>query len=137
MLVLLVHCVASCRPSRTMEPRIRVVRCSVRLLPNGLGVAYPEIVNRGSEDTLVSVDSTQVQQVRIHETELDGDVVRMREPRGGVRIGASSAVQFAPGGRHLMLRGVKSSTVNPLSLTFHFKRAGSITAKAELAPSGP
>lgn len=129
--------VSACSQARMSKPRIRIAAFTVRSLPNGTGVGYPEIANGGGEDTLVSVDSTDVQQISIHETRVDGDLVRMREPEHGVPIDSRSDVQFTPGGRHLMFRGIQSRGTHELPLTFHFARAGAIRATAELVTSVP
>lgn len=60
--------------------------------------------------------------VEIHETKLEGDVMRMRPVEGGIEIPAGGIVELKPGGLHIMLMELKTALVpgTALSLTLTF-----------------
>jgi copper(I)-binding protein len=70
------------------------------------GVGYLTLVNHGKADALVSVESPAAAKVEAHLSKMSGGVMSMApEPR--VEVPAGGQVSFAPGGRHLMLMGLK------------------------------
>lgn len=84
--------------------------------------AYLTLENRGeTAETLVGVTSPVVHVVEIHETQIDGDIMRMR-PLDGLTLEADERHALAPGGDHLMLIGLDAhllpNAVLPLTLTF-------------------
>jgi copper(I)-binding protein len=67
------------------------------------GVAYFTIENRSETAITVGrVDSPQFADVQIHETIIEDGVSRMR-PLKPFTVEPSSSVEFAPGGKHVML----------------------------------
>jgi copper(I)-binding protein len=72
----------------------------------GTAAGYLTIVNRGGADVLVGADSPLVERVETHGSSMAGGVMRMAaEP--AVPAPAGGRLVFAPGGRHLMLVGLK------------------------------
>jgi copper(I)-binding protein len=110
--------------------------------PNKLGAAYLILKNAGQEaDTLQSVSSPDAEKVEIHEHAQDASgVMRMRPVERGLMIPAGGAVEFKPGGYHLMLFGLKHNLVEgqQLPLKLHFAHAGDldIEVKVEKTPGG-
>ena len=72
----------------------------------GVGVGYLTLVNKGPADALVAVESPTARKVEMHASSMEGGVMRM-SPEARVALPAGSRVTFAPGGRHLMLIGLK------------------------------
>ncbi|HEY1091599.1 MAG TPA: copper chaperone PCu(A)C, partial [Burkholderiaceae bacterium] len=70
---------------------------------------------------LVAASTPAAERVEIHTMSMDGDRMRMREIEG-VELPAGAPVALQPGGRHLMLMGLKkplqAGTRLPLTLTF-------------------
>ena len=56
---------------------------------------------------LVSASSPAAGVVEIHEMAMDGDVMKMRALPAGVDLPAGKAVEFKPGGIHIMLMDLK------------------------------
>ncbi len=78
-------------------------------------------------DKLLSMTCACAAEVSAHETEEMGGMSKMRAS-GAVTIPARGAITFAPGGRHLMLMGVRGG-VKPgqtVSMRLQFQRAGTI-----------
>lgn len=69
----------------------------------GPTAAYLTIENVGADDWyLVGAASPVIPVIEIHETVMDGDVMRM-SPQESVPVPAGERVEFRPGGLHLML----------------------------------
>ena len=98
--------VAACSPA----PDVLIENARVRALIPGQDktVAYMDVENRtDSAVTLVSASAETVRAMEIHSTRMDDGVMRMRRLKS-VEIPAGDTVRFEPGGRHLMLFGVRS-----------------------------
>jgi copper(I)-binding protein len=85
------------------------------------GVGYLVIANAGKADVLVKVESPAAGRVEMHTSSMAGGVMSMsQEHRVPVPAGGKAA--FAPGGRHLMLIGLKKTLKAgdkvPATLTF-------------------
>jgi len=96
--------------------------------PGANSAVYGRISNRGpSDDRLTGGRIDVAEAVEIHESVLDGDVMRMRQV-GELTIPPDSAVDLRPGAIHLMLLGLRESLKagETLHLTLHFQRAGDV-----------
>jgi len=99
------------------------------MLPGAkVGGGYLVITNKGAADRLVSVASDRAPSVQLHEMKMDGGIMVMRHLREGVAIPANSAVEFKPGGYHVMFLNVtkpfKEGELVKATLTF--EKAGSV-----------
>jgi hypothetical protein len=102
------------------------------------GAAYLSIHNMGGNQdrlTAASVDVDIAQEVQIHDVLMDGDIMRMRQITSGVAIANGEIVSFTPGGKHLMLLGLKKPLKEgesfPLTLYFENSQAMVVTVKIE------
>lgn len=102
---------------------VHVSNAWTRATPPGatVGGAYLTLQS-AADDRLVGASSPVASKVQIHEMTMDGNVMRMREVAGGLKLPAGQAVTLAPGGYHIMLVGLhaplkKGETVR-LHLTF-------------------
>ena len=103
----------------------RVERAVARLTPANVGAIYLTLDNaRGAEDRLVAAESPGGR-VELHEVVAQGEVLRMHPRPEGFSVPARGRVELKPGGKHLMLYGVRE-TPGPLSLTLHFEKAGAV-----------
>jgi len=89
----------------------------------GPSAAYMVIENRGSHPIRLSSAATDAAgTVEIHETQMDGGVMRMRELESGLDIPAGETAELAPGGYHVMLldlpRDLLPGEAFVLALTF-------------------
>jgi len=103
--------------------------------------AYMVVRNTGTApDRLLSATCACASSVMAHQTTMAGGVARMSMEEA-VTIPAGGSVTFAPGGRHLMLMGVKAPIAAgskvPMQLTF--EKAGKVAATfaAVDAPTAP
>jgi len=88
-------------------------------------------------DTLLSVTSPGAERIETHTMVQDGATMKMRaEPR--VALPAGGTLQFAPGGRHLMLFGLEAGLKpgDRLPLTFRFESGATVTVEAEARAAG-
>lgn len=103
--------------------------------------AYVGLENRGREaDRLLSASADIAATTEMHETVVDGDVMRMR-PVGAIAIAAGATIAMAPGkGLHLMLGGLKQPLKegDRFVLNLTFERAGptAVTVWVQAADKG-
>jgi copper(I)-binding protein len=85
--------------------------------PSDLTAAYVTIDNKGGADQLTGVRST-IGQATLHESAMDGGVVRMRpiDPWDGLVVPSNGSLRLARGGAHVLVLGLK----RPLRAGGHF-----------------
>jgi copper(I)-binding protein len=105
-----------------------VVRAVPAGSPNTAG--YMTIVNAGTKaDRLLSASCACARSVEVHISHvMNGMAMMMRS--GPVEIPAGGSVAFSPGGRHLMIMGLKGELKDGASqeLTLKFQNAGAVKA---------
>jgi copper(I)-binding protein len=93
------------------------------------GSAYLKLENKGkTDDKLIEVQSPIAKSVELHEMQMSGDVMKMREVKG-VEIKAEKTVNMQPGGGyHIMLIGLKKPLKpgDKFPLSLKFEKAGEI-----------
>lgn len=108
----------------------------IRALPPGAGMTagYLVLSNTASTPvTLTGASSDAFNDVSLHETRVAGGISRMRHIEAFV-VPANSTVEFAPGGRHLMLMGPSRSLAegDKVQITLHFADRIDLTLAAEV-----
>jgi hypothetical protein len=94
---------------------------------------YFTIVNgKVTADTLAGVTTTAAQSAGLHETMAAGSGMTGMQPVAQVTIPGGGTVQFAPGGYHVMLTGLKQALAvgDQVQLTLTFTQAGSVPVTA-------
>lgn len=115
------------------------VRVAAALVPQPAstseGALYLVLRNGSAEDTLVSVSSEAVQKAELHET-MPGTAQQMGHmmPVKEVVLRPGETLQFAPGGRHVMLMGFKARPAvgETIPVRLHFRQAGDIALAANV-----
>lgn len=115
---------------------VTVTQAWARATPPGSTVAaiYLTIDNGGRPaDRLISVSTVVAERAEVHAIVHEGDVVRMRRTEP-LDIGAGERIVLEPGGRHLMLMGLKAPLVEGrrVSVTLEFEKAGKIPVEADV-----
>ncbi len=98
-----------------------------------VGGGYLVIRNKSvTADRLIGATSPVSARVEIHEMAMDKDIMRMREVKG-VEVPAQGAVEFKPGGYHLMFLELKAPLKqgDKVPVTLRFEKSGEM--KAEFA----
>ena len=104
----------------------------------GTAAIYFTLVNEGTaSDAIVGASSDAAESVRLHETQMEGDIMSM-VPVLRIEVPAKGSTDLKPGGFHMMLVGLKRD-LNPgdmVSVTLHFEKSDDMTVEAEctLAP---
>jgi hypothetical protein len=99
---------------------------------------YLTIANNGAEaDTLVGASCEAAMLTEIHQTRMDGGMMRMA-PAGPIEIPAGGSVEFKPGGFHVMLVDLRQDLPegSELPVTLRFERAGDVVVTAVVRPVG-
>lgn len=96
----------------------------------GSGGAFMTIVNNsGQADRLVAAQSPVAMMVELHETVNEGGVMKMVHQPQGFEIPAGSKLELKPGGKHVMLMGLKNALEvgQNIQITLKFEKAGELT----------
>ncbi|AYG66360.1 MULTISPECIES: copper chaperone PCu(A)C [unclassified Rhizobium] len=108
------HMDASAAPSGSAAAKLGNLDISggyVRAMLPGqpVGGGYITIHNGGkADDKLASVTSSAAGKVELHEMKMDGEIMKMREIKGGIAIPAGATVTLAPNTMHMMFKQVKA-----------------------------
>ncbi|OYR19853.1 DUF1775 domain-containing protein [Brucella thiophenivorans] len=112
---------------------------SIRAMVPGAKVAggFLTIKNDGkAADKLVSVTTTGVKRVEIHEMTMDNQVMKMRKLENGLDIPAGETVELKSGGYHLMFiqpdHPYKEG--DKVSATLEFEKAGKVNLEFPVTP---
>lgn len=89
-------------------------------------------------DRLLGASSPVAGRVEMHEMQVDGTVMRMRELADGLALPAGQAVAMAPGGYHLMLVDLKQPLVagQSIPVQLRFRDAPPMEVQLKVAPVG-
>ncbi len=103
------------------------------------GAAYFMIQNNGSTaDTLIGAKGTVSDKVEIHESKIEGGIMKMSHV-GKIKIPAQGMAALKPGGFHIMMIGlhqpIKEGDQFPLMLTFEKSGNVEVMVKAMKATS--
>lgn len=130
-------------PQQSAQPAVKVERAWVRpTVPGQQGSGgYMKLTAREGQ-RLVGASSPVAGVTEIHEMKMDGNVMTMR-PAGVLALPAGKAVEFRPGGLHLMLMDLKQPLVagSSVPLTLLLKDGRGIESRVEtqllVSPSAP
>ena len=101
----------------------------------GTGAVFMLLVNKGGEaDRLVGAKTDVAKVVEIHETVMDGEVMKMQMLPDGLEVAAKSEVLLKPGSYHVMLIGMKQdlNAGDIFSIDLEFEKSGVITVEPEV-----
>lgn len=112
-------------------PLITVSEARVIALPTSAAV-YFTLVNSGGRDRLLSVDAREAGKASLHETSMDGGIMRMRAIDGGIEVPERGQVRLSAGGRHVMIQGLAKPFMegSSIRLTLRFERQGNVEISA-------
>lgn len=102
------------------------------------GAAYLEIRNTGTEsDWLVGVESPAAAMAHVHETSMEGGMMKMR-PVEGLEIPAGGTVVLKPHGLHIMLMKLQVPLAEggAIPLTLVFEKAGRVELTVPVVAAG-
>ncbi|HCY55312.1 MAG TPA: hypothetical protein DF715_07235 [Oceanicaulis sp.] len=111
----------------------------VRTPPGGRDVTAGYLTLRAGaeDDQLVGASSPIAARIEIHTMEDDGEVMRMRQVEA-VDLPAGTDVSLAPGGDHLMLFGVDTTSLDgEAELTLEFASGATSTVRLPLSAFAP
>ncbi len=121
LLPLAVLSVSACDAKPAVQ---KVEDATIRLpaVPGNPGAAYFKLSGGAADDRLISVTSTQSIRAEMHDSVMEGGMMKMKPIQGGLTVPAGGMVVFKPGGKHVMLFDInpkiKKGDAVPLTLTF-------------------
>lgn len=101
-----------------------------------VGGAYVTVKNdTGHDDRLISASSPQAGEVQIHDSIMEGDVMKMVHLADGIAIPAGDSISLAPNGKHLMLMNLTGPLVEgeTVEVTLTFEHAEPLTVNLPVA----
>jgi periplasmic copper chaperone A len=96
---------------------------------------YMVLANGGATtDRLVAAQADVSNAIEIHETTMEGDVMRMQQVEGGIEVPAGGQVELRPGGLHVMLIGLTRdlNVGEKFPMTLQFASGNSLVVEAEV-----
>jgi copper(I)-binding protein len=104
--------------------------------------AYMKIANSGeAADKLTAAKSEVAEHVMLHESRMEGDVMKMVHVEGGIEVPAHGSAELKPLGLHVMLMGLKrplkEGETFPMTLVFEKEGEVGIEVKVGQAPASP
>lgn len=105
--------------------------------PGVPAVGFVTLTNTGNKaDRLLAAESTAVERIEIHQTQMQAGVMQMRAVAGGLPLPPGKTVLLAPGGVHLMLFEPRQLFVEGQSLpvTLKFEHAGTVEVLFKVEP---
>jgi len=119
----------------THTPKINIENAWVRPAGKGMNSAlYLDIKNNNNtSDILYKVSSDAAELVQMHQTVEKNGMASMQRVKS-VTIPAHKAIEFKPGGYHVMLIELKRDlhSGEKINFTLYFKKAGKIKVQAEV-----
>ena len=113
----------------------------IRATPPNAQVAggFVEINNQGNDDRLLSISSALSSKVEIHEMQMQGEVMQMRQLKDGLQIPGKEITTLKPGGMHLMfiLPNQPLSMGQKITATFIFAKAGKQQVEFKVLKNAP
>jgi periplasmic copper chaperone A len=97
------------------------------------GAVYFSVMNHGNvDDRLLSITTPAATVAELHETVMEGDVMKMRAIEGGWVIEPGKTYDMKPGGIHVMLTGLKAPLKKGETIAFElkFENAGVVSINA-------
>lgn len=104
---------------------------------HGVTAGYFTLQNTGGADTLLSVSTPAATSVEMHESAMENGMMSMKR-LDKVAVPAGGIVAFEPGGKHLMMFGVKSDIPvgSQAKFTLTFAKAGQKEYDFTVTPLG-
>ncbi|MGI9403624.1 MAG: copper chaperone PCu(A)C [Hyphomicrobium sp.] len=101
--------------------------------------AYMTLSNNGdSADKLLAVKSDAAEHVALHESRMDGEIMRMVPVKDGIEVPPHGEVELKPLGLHVMLMGLhkplKEGEKFPMTLVFAKQGDVKVEVKVEKKP---
>jgi len=140
VVIMIAACGAASESKTSSEPQIKVMEPWSRPSPAmaGNGVVYMMLMNEGgADDALLSVETDTAEVAELHETKMEGDVMKM-SPVAKVEIPAGGSAALEPGGLHVMLINLQQELVagEKIKLTLNFEKSAPLTVEAEIRKMG-
>lgn len=112
-------------------PLITVSDARVTALPRS-AAAYFLLANSGGRDRLLSVAAEGAGKASLHETRMEGPMMRMRPLTDGIEVPARGRAVLSANGKHVMIDDLARPLVpgSRVTLTLRFERQGEVTVFA-------
>jgi copper(I)-binding protein len=133
LLVSAIVALSACQQPKDVSAGKAWVRLAA--VPSNPSAAYFTLKGGPKDATLTGVSTPAALRSEMHESMNAGGVMSMA-PLKLVALRAGGEVTFAPGGKHVMLYGLKAPAGGSVPLTFTFADGKTLTAQAKVVGAG-
>lgn len=133
LLVPAIVALSACQQPKDVSANKAWVRLAA--VPSNPSAAYFTLKGGPKDATLTGVSTTVAVRSEMHESMNAGGVMSMA-PLKLIALRAGGEVSFAPGGKHVMLYGLKAQAGGSVPLTFTFADGKTLTAQAKVVGAG-
>ncbi len=121
-------------------PKIKVTDPWARAsaMKGGNGAVYMTLMNQGNNgDVLLGVQTDVAEVAELHESKMEGDVMKMA-PISNIELPAGSSVALETGGKHVMLINLKQELIpgETILLTLNFDKYGPMIIRVKVQEEG-
>jgi copper(I)-binding protein len=123
------------RPAMAMKESVESSEEGMGTGMQGTGAVFMLLKNEGGDaDRLVGGQTDVAKVVEIHETVMEGDVMKMQMLADGLEVPAKGEVLLKPGSYHVMLIGMERDLKvgDKFALDLQFEKSGTITVESEV-----
>jgi len=131
--IVAVALLSACQPAETQVDGAWVRLPAVSGQP---GAAYFTVRGGNRADTLVAVSAPFALKADMHESMKGDHGMMSMAPVKDIPVAAGATLAFEPGGKHVMLYGLKATAGGTVPLTFTFADGHSLTASAKVVGPG-
>lgn len=112
-------------------PLVTISEARVIALPTS-AAAYFTLANSGGRDRLLSVAAEGTGKASLHETTMNGDIMRMRMIGNGIEIPSRGRVRLSANGTHVMIQDLARPLAagSNVRLSLRFERQGLVEVNA-------
>lgn len=125
----------------TAEPKAMSVDQAELRLPavqGRPGAAYFTLRGGAVDERLMSVSSPLAIRAEMHDMKMDGSLMKMEAIEGGLDVPAGATVEFASGGKHVMLFDIspRVQAGDKVPLTLNFASGTTLSTEARAVAPG-
>ncbi len=131
-----ISALAACAQQKPQSVENALVRLSA--VPGNPAAAYFTLNAGPVDDRLMSVSTPLAIRSEMHDMQVAGGMMKMTPLSDGVAVKAGSTLNFATGGKHVMLFDVspKATAGTKMSLTLTFASGATLETQADVKAAG-
>ncbi len=129
---------AACADQTPSQQSVKSAWVRLPAVAGNPAAGYFEIAGGSVDDRLMSVSSPLAVRAELHDMKMEGGMMKMAAIEGGAEVPKGGTLEFAPGGKHVMLFDVspQASAGRTMPLKFTFASGVTLEHEAKLVAAG-